>query len=48
MVGAASFRTAEQLAVESARGGKVVDRKGEMERRQVMRQHCVARIVSFR
>ena len=34
MVGAASLRAAEQLAVEAPRGGKIVDRKGEMERRQ--------------
>ena len=34
MVGAAPFGAAEQLAVEAARGGEVVDRKGEMEGRQ--------------
>jgi hypothetical protein len=34
MVGAAPFGAAEQLAVKAASGGKVIDRKGEMERRK--------------
>jgi hypothetical protein len=34
MLGAAAFGAAEQLPVKAARGGEVVDRKGEMERRQ--------------
>jgi hypothetical protein len=32
--GAAAFRTAEQVAVEAARGGEIVDGKGEMEGRK--------------
>ena len=31
-VGAASFPAAEHAAVEGARGGKIVDREGEVER----------------
>ena len=34
MVGAAAFGAAEQFAVEAPSGGKVVDRKGEMEGRK--------------
>ena len=34
LLGAAAFRAAEQLAVEAARGGKIVDREGEVEGRQ--------------
>ena len=37
MVGAAAFGAAEQFAVEAPRGGKVVDRKGEVEGRKA---HC--------
>ena len=33
-VRASSLRAAEQIAIESARGGEVVDREGEMEGRQ--------------
>jgi hypothetical protein len=31
MLGAAPFRAAEQAAVKVARGGQIVDRKGQME-----------------
>ena len=34
VLGAAPFGAAQQLAVEAARGGQIVDRKGEMEGRQ--------------
>jgi hypothetical protein len=35
MVGASAFRTTEQPSVESARGAEVVDRKGQVEGREV-------------
>jgi hypothetical protein len=31
---ASSLRTAQQLTVKAPRGGKIIDRKGEMEGRQ--------------
>ena len=34
MLGASAFGAAEQLAVEAARRGEVIDRKGEVEGRQ--------------
>ena len=34
MLGASPFRATKHLSVEAARGGKVVDRESEMERRK--------------